>query len=263
MVDIEAGAWPVDYSLADCTVFDTSEGAAVQADAEQVAVNVLWNFTRRVFGTSEVVLRPVPRSGFQQPSTWRGRSQSAAANYPSWSFWQPIMIDGQWYNLRSLSGDNPLSPWSLELPGPVVSITRVQIGSTVLDPSVYRLDGNHLIHKTGSWPTTQNIRGDIGDDGTWAITYVKGLAVPRMGQLSAGILACEIGKGALGRACALPERVQTITRQGVTLAIIDTFEDLEKGRVGIPRVDLWIASINKERSAATIARSVDLPRAVR
>lgn len=269
MVDMEAGAWPVDYSLADCDVFDSTEGSPLKDDAELVAVNVLWNFTRRIFGTKEVVLRPVPRSGYQPPSTFRGRSRGgASAGYPHYlgttSFWQPIMLDGQWYNLRSVAGDDGPRPWSLELPGPVQEVTQVQIGATVVPSTEYRLEGSHLIHKTDSWPTSQDVRGDIGDEGTWAITYTKGLTVPRQGQLAAGILACEIGKGALGRDCALPERVQTITRQQVTMAIIDTFEDLEKGRTGIPRVDMWIASINKERSAATVARSVDVrPRAVR
>lgn len=265
MVDFEAGDWPVDYSLADCTVFDQTAGAAIQADAEAVAVNVLWSFTRRLFGTREVVLRPVPRvTSLHQPSTWRGRSVAGATySYPGWSFWQPIMLEGSWYNLRSAPGDDPLAPWSLELPGPAISVTEVRIGTTVLDPAEYKLEGNLLIRREGSWPTLQDVRADIGQDGAWAVTYVRGTPVPRSGQLAAGQLACELGKAALNRACALPERVQTITRQGITLAILDTFEDLEKGRVGIPRVDLWIASVNKERSAAQIARSVDLPRAVR
>lgn len=269
MADFEAGEWPVDYTLVDCTVFDAPTGdppviSQLQADAELVAVNVLWAFTRRTFGTREVVLRPVPRGGRAQPSTWRGRSvYGAAANYPSWSFWQPIMIDGSWYNLGTAPGDTGPAPWSLELPGPVVEVTEVRIGAAVVPPSEYKLDGNLLIRKEGSWPTQQDVRADIGEPGAWAVTYVRGTPVPRAGQLAAGQLACEIGKAALNRTCALPERVQTITRQGVTLAIIDTFEDLEKGRVGIPRVDLWIASVNKERSAAQIARSVDVARAVR
>lgn len=261
MVDFEAGTWPVDYTLSNCTVFEPLEMADLKDECELVAVNVLWNFTRRVFGTREVVLRPVPRRHLVQPPTWRGRDVSGPAySYPNWSFWQPIMIDGSWYNLRTAPGDSPRAPWSLELPGPVVSVSGVRIGSTVLDPAEYRLEGNYLIRREGSWPSYQDIRADIGQEGAWAVTYVRGTPVPRAGQLAAGQLACELGKAALGRTCALPERVQTITRQQVSMTIIDTFEDLEKGRVGMPRVDLWIASVNKERFAATLARSVDVPR---
>jgi hypothetical protein len=105
------------------------------------------------------------------------------------------------------------------------------------------------------------MRQPAGNPGTWSIEYIAGIPVPKGGQVAAGILAVELGKAALkDSTCALPSRVQTITRQGVTMAILDTFEDLAKGRTGIPRIDMWIQSVNVIRSAATIASSVDVRR---
>jgi hypothetical protein len=42
----------------------------------------------------------------------------------------------------------------------------------------------------------------------------------------------------------LPERVQTITRQGVTVGFLDPQDFLEKGRTGITMIDLWLRSVN-------------------
>ena len=253
MAEYEAGEWPVDYGQSQCTVFEDTD-IQFRVDCETVAINLLWNFTGRVFGTYDVTLRPIRQLERHQPTTFEGRGP--IVNYPVGEAqgWLPVQIDGKWYNLRCGSCRGAcvcLRPWNLQLPGPVADVMWVKIGADTVPSSSYRLDGDKLIHKTENWPTKQNMRLDIGEEDTWAVRYHRGLKVPRAGQLAAGILACEIGKGATGdQTCMLPKRVQTITRQGVTMAILDLYEDLKDGRIGVPAVDLWIASVNVPRSAA-------------
>lgn len=273
MADFEAGLWPVDYGQASCTaasfgVLAPGETRSqLQIDCEDVAVNVLWNFTRRVLSTRTVTLRPSRETTIVRPSTFEGRGPRT--NYPAFSGlqWIPLMIDGRWYNLTCTTCGLNCScrePWSLELPGPVVSVTEVKIWAETLNLSLYWLDQGRLIIKEGrSWPTSQNRRRELGEEDTWGITYVQGIPVPRGGELAAGVLACELSKAVHGdEECALPSRVQTVTRQGVTIAILDAFEDLEKGRTGIPAVDLWIQAINQPRSAAALPMSPDYRRKI-
>lgn len=262
MAEYEAGLWEVDYSQAGPDAFEGDDLEQLQADCENVAVNILWNFTNRMFGTREVVLRPVKQLKVGKASTFEGRGPYTSYPQGSGRFWQPVLLEGLWYNLmcgQCVGGCSCISPWTIQLPGQPIEVTKVTIDETDLAPSEYWLDGAKLIRSEGNWPTEQNMRKQAGQVGTWSIEYTAGIPVPKGGEIAAGILAAELGRAALDdSACALPERVQTITRQGVTMAILDTFDDLAKGRVGLPRVDMWIASVNVKRSAARIAVSPDV-----
>lgn len=48
--------------------------------------------------------------------------------------------------------------------------------------------------------------------------------------------------------CELPDRVTTVNREGLSYTIFDPAEYLQQGRTGVPRVDLWLASINPSRA---------------
>lgn len=270
MAEYEAGDWLVDYGQANCRVFQPLTGETPEAEAarlqlmtdcENVAVNMLWNFTNRIFGSREVFVRPI-RKGPQasRPTTFEGRGP--LVNYPVGRSlgWMPVMIDGAWYNLRCGSCAGHCSceqPWSIKLPQ-AQAVLGVQIGDTLIPSSDYWLSESCLIHKTASWPTRQDVRQEIGAPNTWGVWYLRGVPVPRAGELAAGVLACELGKAAKNDAsCQLPSRVQTVTRQGVTLAILDTFDDLAKGRTGIPAVDMWVQSVNLPRSASRLPASPD------
>ena len=59
-------------------------------------------------------------------------------------------------------------------------------------------------------------------------------------------LMCELAKACYtDQACRLPQRVTSITREGVTLAMLDPFEMLDKGRTGLFEVDLWLEAVNR------------------
>ena len=263
MAEYEAGLWEVDYSQAAAGDLFEGEGRdQLQADVEKVAVNILWNFTGRMFGTRQVILRPQQSLKVTAPTTFQGRGPYAG--YPAGQyrgFFQPAMIEGLWYNIMCgtcVGGCSCTKPWAIVLPGNPISITEINVNGTVLAGSEYWLDGKKLIRSEGNWPTEQNMRLPAGNEGTWSIEYTAGIPVPKGGEIAAGILAVELAKAALkDSTCALPSRVQTITRQGVTMAILDTFDDLAKGRVGIPRIDMWVQSVNIPRSASTVMSSPD------
>jgi hypothetical protein len=132
---------------------------------------------------------------------------------------------------------------------PVASVTEVQIDGQVLDASAYRVDNSRLLVRQdgGRWPFCQDLSRPLGQDDTWGVTVQTGQPVPIGGQVAAAKLACEFAKAMNGdKACELPQRWQTITRQGVTIsAAIDTFQGLDEGKTGIWLIDSWVASVTK------------------
>lgn len=56
-------------------------------------------------------------------------------------------------------------------------------------------------------------------------------------------LAEEYVKASSGAACALPERITSITRQGATWTILDPQDFLQDGLTGIGPVDQWLAQV--------------------
>jgi hypothetical protein len=56
-------------------------------------------------------------------------------------------------------------------------------------------------------------------------------------------LAEEYVKASLGQACALPERVTSINRQGASWTILDPQDFLQDGLTGIGPIDQWLAQV--------------------
>jgi hypothetical protein len=233
--------WPVQYQGSPCFATDEA-GAASRTLYETVAIDLLDSLTGRVYGTDDVTIKP-ERMGH----TSDGRRLPSTFDRIPLRSWIPCRLDGQWRSIRcadyGLFVDEHEDETAVVLPG--VSTTEglvVKIDGA--DFAAWDLDGSVLTRTDGQpWP-------DAFD-----VTYRRGTPVPVGGQLSAGILACEFFKAASGdNTCALPQRVQTITRQGVTVGILDTFEDLKDGRTGIYFVDTWVASVTG-KSVTKSARS--------
>lgn len=51
-----------------------------------------------------------------------------------------------------------------------------------------------------------------------------------------------------GGKCALPERVQSISRQGVSWTILDPQTFLDAGRTGMIKVDAWLVAVNPSKA---------------
>lgn len=252
---------PCDWPLAHCGELGGQCSALAALDPatatiiENAATAYLWNWTRRQFGTCPVTIRPCRDQCASMWSTYRGRG-GPSTNLPWYEGWGPLnpaLINGQWWNL-GCGGTCNTDPCSctyvptVELAGPVASVSQVRLNGVILSPTSYRVDNYKYLVRTdgGDWPVCQNQLGDPEtDDDTFEVTYNIGVEVPDGGKLAAGVLACEMAKAACGSAkCQLPQRLQTITRQGVQTALLDSYATLYQfGTTGLWLVDNWVASI--------------------
>lgn len=253
--------WPVAWSSCeDCWPAGIDE--ADRPLYEEMATNLLWEWTERRFGVCVETIRPCRRTCVGG-DTFRGRGPHVDGGSP----WTPVLVGGEWLNVSCGScgagacGCDETA--ALLLPGPVNAITEVLLDGVALDPAAYRVDDRRWLVRTdgGRWPTCQNMTADTTEEGTWSVTYERGTPVPLNGQVAAARLACELAKSVCGdSSCALPKRVQTVSRQGVTIALLDSFDDVEKGRTGIWLIDSWVASVTMPPKRGGSVYSVDVPR---
>lgn len=84
-----------------------------------------------------------------------------------------------------------------------------------------------------------------GWGGTVDIVYQRGLAPPVGGVLAVVAYAVELAKAATGdTSCRLPKRVSSVTRQSVSMTILDPMTFLKEGKTGLADVDQWLAAVN-------------------
>lgn len=254
--------FPCEWPLALCSDALEAEGVsdvtqcpsiaslspAMQEIVVDAAIEFLWNATGQKFGLCPVTIRPCD-SGCYKSSTYRGWSGIPRGGW-GWGSWEPYIFNGNWYNIAcgSCQGQCDSSHMStVQIPGPVASVSEVVLDGAVFTDWTF---DNLGLHRTDGdkWPFSQKQALPLTEPDTWGVTYMQGIAVPDGGQMAAGTLACEFAKAACGSGeCALPRRVQTIVRQGVTVAFQDNFSMLF-GKLGpmtgIWLVDQWIASVN-------------------
>lgn len=230
----------------DCGALNNLD-ESVQDHAKAWAVDRLWKWTQMRFGLCEVSYRPCKRSCL------------------GYGIGGPVLISGNFTNLVCGSCAGSCSCRSVSeviLPGPIANVVEILIDGDSLDLSSVRVDDwNRLVRTDGSrFPTCQDLSKNSDEDGTWQVTYDRGEAIPPGGELVAGILACEYAKSICGdKTCRLPRRVTTVSRQGLTVAVLDDFRGLDKGFTGIWEIDDWIAEQNMSPRPATIT-SPDVPR---
>lgn len=259
--------WPIQYTECVSGGDDESLPEAIgdlspeqRERVEKMAVEFLWNWTGRGLGLCEISVRPC-RTGCPRPATYYGQpglmGGSRVAQIGPGSYWLDYACGCPTSRCRCGTG-----PESVRLPGPIDEITEVRVGGEVLPESAYRVDNRSLLVRTDGeiWPMCQDMTADGDQPGTWEVTYTYGIPVPVGGEVAAGVLAEEMAKALCNDgSCRLPERVQTVTRQGVTMAMLDMMEDVEKGRTGLWLVDSWISSVMAPRPRSSVL-SPDLPR---
>lgn len=253
--------WPVSYaSCGTCVPLDGMEEAE-KAAFEQMATEYLWNWTGRSIGTCPAVVRPCGSRCSDYVSTFEGRGP-----YGHVGTWSPVLVGGSWYNIRCGSCGYDCrcdgGAASLMLPGPIASVEQVTIDGVVLAPENYRVDNHRFLVRTDGerWPVCQDMSMPVTEPDTFEVQYSQGSAVPIGGMLAAGVLACELAKAACrDGSCQLPQRIQSITRQGVTVAVLDSFDDIDTGHTGIWVIDSWVASVTKPRRRGRVY-SPDIPR---
>jgi hypothetical protein len=249
--------WPVDYGQCGTCGDLASMPASGIARFESMASEFLWRWTDRQFGLREGTIRPCRQDCTEGLSTYYGAGGGLHGSSP----FSPTLIRGEWFNIGCGSGcgDACGCSWgrALRFEIPVYDIVSVEIDGATLPATAYRVDeGRFLVRQDGGvWPYCQNMNAVLGSEDTWAVTLRTGSPVPVGGQVAAGKLACELAKAACGtKGCELPSRVQSVTRQGVSISMmLDTFDDLDKGRTGIWLIDSWIASVTKPDIGFSIA----------
>lgn len=223
-------------------------------EAAQVASYLLWAMSGRKF-TGEVTVTE--------------RYVCAKRAYrmgPSSKNYYATLISGEVYNIpitdfqeyAELVSDG-LSPESrIKLRGrPVTKVHTVRTrDGRILDPSTYYLVDHSTIQASAGVPWTPcNIE----------VTYTYGQTVPVAGKMAARTLAMEFAKLWAGdEDCALPQRVTSISRQGVSYTLLDSQDFIDDVRTGLYAVDLFLKTVNPDKARArSRVFSPDVPRARR
>jgi hypothetical protein len=237
------------------------------ARAIDVAGYVLWALSGRQFGVCSITVRPCRRTCLGQNPwpQWGDYSWGA-------TFVTPILSGGQWFNVHCgcQTECSCTEVCEVRLPGPVSAVTAVKVDGVVLPgepapldpeeeppeeeppPAAYRVDDwRTLVRLDGEcWPLCQDMDLPDTEVGTWSVTVSRGLAPPSAGVEATAELACELLKGWVGESCRLPQRLTSITRQGLSQALFDPMEFLSEGRTGLFLVDLFLMASNPARLAA-------------
>jgi len=132
----------------------------------------------------------------------------------------------------------------------VASITQVKVDGVVLDSSAYRLDNANLLVRIDGqrWPFCNDLSKNDTETGTWSVTAQFGEDVPTMGQIAVGELAAQLAKAlACDEDCALPQPIQQLTRQGVSVTFLDPNQLFGQGTIGLYQCDLFLATYNPDR----------------
>lgn len=177
---------------------------------------------------------------------------------------------------RLLSGRVTIDSWTAATNGgvcgdggldlglyPIRSITSVKINGQVLASNLYRVDGQRWLVRPGVlyWPTNQRL--DLPDtaDGTFSVTAEHGTDPPAAGVSAASLLAAELSKARSNLPHNLPRRVTNITRQGVSMTVVDPQNYLKDGMLGIWEIDTFVKAYNPAKQRANpLVWSPELPK---
>lgn len=222
---------------------------AAQVYATRVATRVIWAATGRQYGLEQVLVRP---SRPVQTPLYR----TYPVGYAGYGFWTLYGVNGgAAYQILGTCGCGPpaitgvggcsCSAADISIPDNVASIVSVAIDGVVLSPTAYTLSGGYLTRTDGQgWPSIQDMSQSLGSTGTWSITYLAGQAVPDDLNDAAGLYACQVGAAITGGSCSLPNRVQSVTRQGLDINFIDPGQYLDENRTGYDAVDTILKTYN-------------------
>lgn len=232
----------------------THQDSVYAGDACQMASNILWAMSGRKYaGTTTVTERY-----FTAVDAYRYQGSSAKE-------FSPHMIGGSVYNLpaedwndSAYQSDGSSSLSRIRLRGkPVQEVHLVRSGydgKIIPNDAYYLADHSTLIAYKGTpWAP-----------GNLEITYTYGQQPPTAGRQAARVFAIELIKLWEGDDCALPNRVTSISRQGVSYTILDNQDFLENFRTGIYVIDLFLKTANPAKALApSKVFSPDVPRARR
>jgi hypothetical protein len=226
-------------------------------DAVKTASYILWALSGRKFsGITTVTERYVCQ---YDPYLRVGGS--------SFNYW-PTLVNGSVYNVpaggydragrHDYMADGTSVHSRLRLRGrKVIKVHAVRtIEGEIIPPNQYYISDHSVLQAVpnSSWRPC-----------SVEVSYTYGSPPPSAGRAAARLLATELIKMYEGdETCALPQRVTTVARQGVSYTILDSQDFIDELRTGLYAVDLFLKASNPDRARARArVYSVDIPRARR
>jgi len=227
--------WPINPVCCPGWPADPTQWTQAHRDAQYRATTYLWRATGGLIGLCRSVVRPC-------------LDECVAGRGSGWGGWMmPYIRDGEWFNslCGCTSGCSCSELCTVTLPGPVHLIESITVAGQVVPPSDWRqITGDRVARVNGGcWPSCQDLR--VPDADGFTITYQRGIP-PGLDAIAAvSKLACKYldecppdGGGDCGE---LPEGVESVSREGLTMRFGDNDSSLD---TGIRAVSDFIASVN-------------------
>ena len=225
-------------------------------EAAKTASHLLWAMSGRKYSGETVVTERYTcvlrrsRLGASNKNTDGVLFGGTVYNIPSGDF------DYDEYSSLTVDGISPESRIKLR-GGPVTRIITIRNrNGSLIDPTSYYLVDHSTIHVSLATPWTPC---------NTEITYAYGQNPPTSGKMAARTLAIEFAKlWSDDETCALPQRVTSVSRQGVSFTILDQQDFIQELRTGLYVIDLFLKSVNPDGARRkSKVYSVDTPRARR
>lgn len=224
-----------------CLLDGNPVDSAIIDNAKLAASQLLWALTGRQFSVCTKTIRPCRKKCDDLCCT-------SLTGFP----WTPVHLpSGDWTNAScDCPGECSCTKLSeVNLPTPVCSVSEVKIDGVVVDPTTYRVDNFRKLVRLGAneWPNCNDLTKPDSEVGTWSVTVNYGTPPPQLVILAANEMACEIIKNCVGGPCRLPQRLASVTRQGISVSFLDDMAFLDKGLTGLYFVDLAARTYNPHR----------------
>ena len=238
----------------DLGSYSTSEYAY---EAVKNASYLLWAMSGRKFSGSTTVTERYVAT--YDPYLRLGMS--------SINYW-PTLVDGEIQNMamggfgrysdHDYLGDGTSSHTTIKLRGrKVIKVhtLRDYDGNIISPDKYYLVNHSTILAAPGANWTPSNVE----------VTYTYGSPPPITGKSAARILATELVKlYENDDSCALPQRVTSISRQGVSYTVLDNQDFIDELKTGLYAVDLFLKTANPDKARArTRVFSPDVPKARR
>ena len=175
----------------------------------------------------------------------------------------PVMMDystAMNYMQRMVYGEAWGSlPWQRVLflrNRPVLELTDITISGVPMDVDHFAVYDHSFIA-----PNSTGCVDTCFDPCRAVVTYRWGTKPPPIGKMAALELADQFVKAVeCPSECKLPERITSVSRQGVSFQVFDPQDFMNEGRTGLYTVDIFLKTVNPDR-AQKRARvfSPDLP----
>jgi hypothetical protein len=229
---------------------DREQGMTLCGQAADGASRILYELSGRRFPgvCGPVTIRPVSRPVDADTRGWvnRGWSYGGIGSASMMTLGMPPVVSGY--------GEND-PPVITIYDYPVNEIVSVYIDGVLIPTDEYevrnfrdlvrmRTTGNSSPTERWGWPTSQVEDLPDTEPGTFSVTYTYGMVPDYGGIIAAKKLAEVFALPQLGDVSRYPERLASISRQGVSASVANPMDLLQKGMTGIYEVDLWLKSIN-------------------